>query len=77
MTFPPLASRRRLLLAAALAACAPLSALAQADYPSRPITIVVPFPAGGPTDASARLYASVMGEILGQAIVIDGGAVQA
>src|SRR3954467_8784227 len=70
------ASRRR-LLQAALAACAVCIApavLAQADYPSRPITIVVPFPAGGPTDASARLYAKVMGQSLGQAIVIDNRA---
>ncbi|MDB5953830.1 tripartite tricarboxylate transporter substrate binding protein [Ramlibacter sp.] len=74
MTLSPFAGRRQLLLAATLAACAPLSALAQADYPSRPITIVVPFPAGGPTDASARLYASVMGEILGQSVIIDNRA---
>jgi len=67
--------RRRLLLGAAvLAAGTPLAALAQKDYPTRPVTIVVPFPAGGPTDASARLYAKVMGEVLGQPIVIDNRA---
>ncbi|MBU2289020.1 MAG: tripartite tricarboxylate transporter substrate binding protein [Gammaproteobacteria bacterium] len=65
--------RRHLLLCAALAA-APFAASAQADYPSRAITIVVPFPAGGPTDASARLYATAMGEALGQPIVIDNRA---
>jgi tripartite-type tricarboxylate transporter receptor subunit TctC len=69
-------ARRRLLQAvlAACAACAAPAVLAQADYPTRPITIVVPFPAGGPTDASARLYAKVMGQSLGQAIVIDNRA---
>jgi tripartite-type tricarboxylate transporter receptor subunit TctC len=70
----PSRARRALLVAAALAACAPLAALAQSDYPNRPITLVVPFPAGGPTDASARLYATVMGELLGQPIVIDNRA---
>jgi tripartite-type tricarboxylate transporter receptor subunit TctC len=65
--------RRRQLLCAVLAA-APFAALAQNDYPTRPITLVVPFPAGGPTDASARLYAKVMGEALGQPIVIDNRA---
>ncbi len=69
--------RRRTVLVTALAACAASQVLAQAgDYPNRPITLVVPFPAGGPTDASARLFAKTMGESLGQPIVIDnrGGA---
>ncbi len=78
MSFMPLKSstilRRRLLLGAALTACVPLPAFAQADYPNRPITIVVPFPAGGPTDASARLYAKVMSEAIGQPVVIDNRA---
>jgi tripartite-type tricarboxylate transporter receptor subunit TctC len=66
-------SRRRLLQAGLLAVAAP-SVLAQGDYPSRPITIVVPFPAGGPTDASARIFAKVMGPLLGQPIVVDNRA---
>lgn len=57
-----------------LAACIPAAVLAQTDYPTHPVTLVVPFPAGGPTDASARLYARVMGEALGQPIVIDNRA---
>jgi tripartite-type tricarboxylate transporter receptor subunit TctC len=68
-----LLSRRR-LLQASVAACAAPAAFAQADYPSRPITIVVPFPAGGPTDASARLYAKAMGDRLGRPIVIENRA---
>jgi tripartite-type tricarboxylate transporter receptor subunit TctC len=46
------------------------TALAQ-DWPNRPITLIVPFSAGGGVDASARLQALVMGEILGQTIVVE------
>jgi tripartite-type tricarboxylate transporter receptor subunit TctC len=62
--------------AAAIAALlAPLPASAQ-PYPSRPITVVVPFPAGGPSDVVARIVAEHMGKMLGQTMVIEnvGGA---
>ena len=61
---------------AALALCAaPLDTRAQ-TYPSRPITVVVPFPAGGPSDVVARIVTDQMGKILGQSVVIEnvGGA---
>ncbi len=51
-------------------------ALAQA-YPNRPIKIVVPFPAGGPTDGMARIISDRLGTVLGQSIIIEnrgGGA---
>ena len=49
--------------------------MAQA-YPSKPITVIVPFAAGGPTDALARVLWQRMGETLGQQLVIEnvGGA---
>jgi len=53
----------------------PLSASAQ-NYPSRPITMVVPFPAGGPSDVVARIIAEHMGKTLRQPVVVEniGGA---
>jgi tripartite-type tricarboxylate transporter receptor subunit TctC len=53
---------------AILAGTAPV--LAQ-EFPSRPITMIVPFAAGGPTDTIARVIADRMGRSLGQAVVIE------
>jgi tripartite-type tricarboxylate transporter receptor subunit TctC len=58
-----------LLAIAATIATTPVS-LAQ-NYPSRPITIIVPFPAGGPTDAIARILAEHMKRAWGQTVVIE------
>jgi tripartite-type tricarboxylate transporter receptor subunit TctC len=46
------------------------------DFPNRPITMVIPFAAGGPTDVLGRVVAARMGEILGQQVVVEnvGGA---
>jgi tripartite-type tricarboxylate transporter receptor subunit TctC len=41
------------------------------NYPTRPITVVVPFPAGGPSDVVARVVTEQMGAILGQSLVIE------
>lgn len=46
-------------------------ALAQPSYPSRSIRLIVPFPAGGPTDVFARQYAARMSGILGQQMVVE------
>jgi tripartite-type tricarboxylate transporter receptor subunit TctC len=66
-------SRRALLTAGGALLAAP--ALAQ-GYPDRPIRLVIPFPAGGPTDVYARFYAERMTRELGQSVVTEnrGGA---
>ena len=70
--------RRALLGAAALLGAPALApvASAQAAYPARPITMIIPFAAGGPTDTVGRLIAQVMGADLGQPVVVEnvGGA---
>jgi len=62
---------------AAVAALLALTGIARAqDYPTRPITMIIPFAAGGPTDVLGRVVGARMGEVLGQQIVIEnvGGA---
>jgi tripartite-type tricarboxylate transporter receptor subunit TctC len=56
-----------------LAWCGPIQAQ---DFPNRSITVIVPFPAGGPSDVVARIVADQMAKVLGQSLVIEnvGGA---
>ena len=61
---------RRTLVAALLAACLASGANAQ-DFPTRPITLVAPFPPGGPSDTTARLVAIHMSKALGQPVVVE------
>ena len=64
------------LIAACALALAALSGAQAQPFPSRPITLIVPFPPGGSTDTAARIMAERMRPILGQPIVIEnvGGA---
>ncbi|CEJ15745.1 Tripartite tricarboxylate transporter family receptor [bacterium YEK0313] len=64
-------NRRNLLAAAAAALVAGASPVAAQTYPTRPITMIIPFAAGGPTDVVARIVAESMSRNLGQAIVIE------
>lgn len=65
----------KLLATLALAAVAYTSASAQ-NFPDRPMTMVIPFAAGGPTDVLGRVVAARMSEMLGQQVVVEnvGGA---
>lgn len=65
---------RRLAIAAAIsmaAACASGLAWAADSYPAKPITLVVAYPAGGDTDALARLFAEKLSTRVGQPVVVD------
>ena len=68
--------RRAFIAAACLSACG-FTGSAMADtYPSRPVKLIVPYPAGGPVDAVARGFAERLGKVMGQPVLIDnrGGA---
>jgi tripartite-type tricarboxylate transporter receptor subunit TctC len=68
---------RKILIAVTLAFLAFFSGLVRADnFPSRPITLIVPFPPGGSTDVAARIMADKMGASLGQPVIVEnvGGA---
>ena len=62
----------RLVFLVATALIAGLTAAAQAQsFPSRPVTMVVPYPAGGPTDTLARILADHMKGTLGQTVIVE------
>ena len=63
-------------VAAAIVALATTGARAADDYPSRPVQLIVPFAAGGPTDIVGRVTAAKLGQVLGQQFVVEdkGGA---
>jgi tripartite-type tricarboxylate transporter receptor subunit TctC len=65
---------RRALIAALLAGVLMPAAASAQSFPSKPIKLFVPFPAGGPADLFARVLGNAMGEELGQQIVIENRA---
>ena len=67
---------KKLVGAVALALCAATAGVQAQTYPSRPITLIVPFPPGGSTDTAARIIGDRMRPALGQTVVIEnvGGA---
>ena len=62
--------RRQFISSSALALPVPMIAHGQ-QWPARPLRMVVPFPAGGPTDSFARVYASALSVQLGQSVVVE------
>jgi tripartite-type tricarboxylate transporter receptor subunit TctC len=62
------------LIAACVTLAFALTASAQESYPTRTITIVVPFAAGGPTDTVTRLVAQSMSKTLGQSVIVENVA---
>lgn len=68
--------RRSIARASLLLALAPLAAMAQAPWPSKPITLIVPFAPGGSTDVTGRMLAAKLRDELGQTVVVEnrGGA---
>ena len=66
--------RRHLLQAAGVASVFPGLALAQEKYPSKTISWICPYGAGGNADLRSRQLAKLMGEILGQSIIVDNKA---
>src|SRR5690606_36102450 len=77
----PPGDNMKAILKSAIAACCvaafAVPALAQsdaADYPSKPITLIVPFPAGGTSDVLGRLVGDKLGQALGQTVVVENRA---
>ncbi len=62
------------ILLGAICVCMSSWAFSQTSWPSRPIKLIVPYPPGGPVDQLARTVAPKLGEILGQAVMIDNKA---
>jgi tripartite-type tricarboxylate transporter receptor subunit TctC len=63
--------RTLFVIATFLAACAAAGTAAAQNYPARPVTLIVPFAAGGTTDVTARIVSEHMSRTLGQQIVIE------
>jgi tripartite-type tricarboxylate transporter receptor subunit TctC len=74
MTFPKTSLSRRGLLAALSLAALPLAAHAQPAWPAKPVRIVVAYPAGGVSDAVARVLADKLAVSLGQPVVVENKA---
>jgi tripartite-type tricarboxylate transporter receptor subunit TctC len=66
----------RKVLIAGVASLAAAGAASAQNYPTKPVTMIIPFAAGGPTDVLGRVMAARMGEVLGQQVIVEniGGA---
>lgn len=64
-------SRRSLIAGAAAAAALPAGWAQAGPFPTRPLTLVVPYPAGGPSDAGARIFSDPIGKALKQTVIVE------
>src|SRR6195952_2989898 len=64
-------ARRLAMAAAAMMAMAGMSSARAQDYPARPVTVIVPFAAGGPADITGRIVADIFSRHLGQKFVVE------
>ena len=67
-------NRSTFLATALAAALLPLAAFGQTDWPTKPVSMVVPYPPGGVNDAVARVYADKLTAILGKTVLVDNRA---
>ena len=76
MTDTSMRLRRRTLLAGAAATSLAAPAIAQGEWPSKPVRVVIAYPPGGPTDISTRIVLDKVQSMLGQPFIFDnrGGA---
>ena len=67
---------QKIVIALALALVAAVAPAQAQNFPTRPITLIVPFPPGGSTDVAGRIVADKMGAFLGQPVIVEnvGGA---
>jgi tripartite-type tricarboxylate transporter receptor subunit TctC len=59
------------ILAAMILACGAFSGPLQAQYPSKPVRLVIPFPPGGPTDSAVRVFLPVLSQVFGQEFSVE------
>ncbi|MFI4971957.1 MAG: tripartite tricarboxylate transporter substrate binding protein BugD, partial [Hyphomicrobiales bacterium] len=61
----------RAIPTAVFAALASMNAAVAQDWPTRPVTMVVPYAAGGPIDTIGRIMAARLSEVLGQQVIVE------
>ena len=66
--------KRSTFVTALIAAALPFAAAAQTDWPTKPVSMIVPYPPGGLNDAVARVYADKLTAILGKSVLVDNKA---